>query len=380
MADTFMKQHPDIPVKVLVIPASGYGEKITTMIGGGVPPDIFTTGETVIPEVVGNNFNVDLNSLVEKENYDLSDFYPEVIEGLTFDGQLVGLTDNWDTQVMYYNKDLFDQAGLDYPDESWTWDDFKVAARELTSGEGSDKVYGAIFDTWFPPLYDQVWSFGGEVFNEEGTECALDTPSSMKAIEFIRTLFAEGLSPSPTQLRQAGQSSVQTFLSGRAAMWIGNGRWTSYELADVEEFDWAIAPVPEGPAGRANFLHISTFVISKTSDNIDGAWEFLKFMVSEQGIQLTLGNFQGIPSRKSLAVSSAVRNDPLVQEHNSLKPFLQSLPTAHAANFPTGWGPAQDILDAEMDPIWTGEKTPAEWLPEVCDQVDEALAEAREEA
>ncbi|MBA2724469.1 MAG: extracellular solute-binding protein [Actinobacteria bacterium] len=372
LAEAFMKQHEDIPVKIQVIPAEGYDQKVFTSIAAGEPPDIFGSGDVIIPTIVSKNYALDLNTLIEKEDYDLSSFYPQVLDGLRFDGKLVGLTDNWDTQVMYYNRELFDKAGLDYPDGTWTWDDFVSNAKQLTEGEGPEKVFGAVHGTWFVPIFDAVWSFGGEVFSEDGSECLLDSKESVAGVQAVADLIEEGLSPTPEQLE--GQSPTQLLLSGRAAMVIDAGRWGAFELQEGR-VDWAVAPLPKGPAGRQNFFHLGMFAIARNSDSKENAWEFLKYMVSKEGIQSTVDNLQGIPARKPVAKSSVITDSAIVQEHDALDPFLESLPTAHTAPYVEDFAVYIDTIGAGMDPIWSGEKSAAEVLPSVCDKVEEQIAE-----
>ncbi|MDP9209272.1 MAG: extracellular solute-binding protein, partial [Actinomycetota bacterium] len=157
-AKAFMAKHPEIKVKLLTIPGQGYDQKVVTMIAGGKPPDVFVSGDVQIPTIVRKRYALDLASFIERDRYDLSDFYPEVVKGLTFDGRVVGVADNWDTQVLYFNKTLFDRANVGYPDADWTWDDLVAAARKLTSGGGGEKRFGVTLDPWFAPLLDQIWA------------------------------------------------------------------------------------------------------------------------------------------------------------------------------------------------------------------------------
>lgn len=373
LANEFMKQNPKIPVKVQVIPTNGYNEKIFTEVAAGTPPDIFNSGDVIIPTIVSKNYAYDLNKFVRRDHYDLSKFYPEVIDGLTFQDKLVGLTDNWDTQVMYYNRDLFDQAGLSYPDASWTWDDFAAAARRLTSGEGPKKVYGAVLGTWFAPLLDQIWSRGGDMFNQDGTQCVMDSPQAVQAVQSVADLIKEGVAPTPQQLE--GQSPTQLMLSGRGAMVLDAGRWAAFDL-EQGRVDWAVAPVPKGPEGRANFFHLSMYAITRTSDSPENAWKFLKFMVSKKAIEESVKNMQGIPARPTLTKSPAFRNDPLVKQHDTLQPFLESLPTAHKAPYVANFEQYDDTIGSGLDRVWTGDETAAEALPKVCEAVDKQLSQA----
>jgi multiple sugar transport system substrate-binding protein len=378
LAEQFMEDHPDIPVKIQTIPADGYDQKVFTSIAAGNPPDIFGSGDVIIPTIVSKGYAVDLNKFVERDNFNLNAFYPDVVEGLTFEGQLVGLTDNWDTQIMYYNRDLFDAAGLEYPDGTWTWDDFVSAGRQLTEGEGPKKIYGAVHGTWFAPVFNSIWANGGDILNEDATKCVIDSPQATEAIQNVADLIDEGLSPTPSQLE--GQSPVQLMLSGRAAMFIDAGRWAAYELQEAgDRVDWAVAPVPKGSEGRANFFHLAMFAIAENSDSQENAWEFLKFMVSKEASKVLLANAQGIPARKKLATAPSFKNDPIVKQHNTLQPFLESLPTAHKAPYVVDFPVYLDTIERGIDPVWAGDKTAAEVLPGVCDKVDDQLQQAQEQ-
>jgi len=373
-AEAFMKENPNISVELMPIPEEGYDEKVLTMIAGGNAPDIFGSGDVVIPTIVKKNYGMDLKPFVERDGYDLSDFYPQLVEALTYEGRLVGVADNWDTQVMYYNKNLFDANGLSYPTKDWTWDDFLNAARKITSGSGQDKIFGAIYDTWFAPVYDQIWSYGGEIYSEDGSKCLLDSPEAIAAIDSIQALFAEGIAPSPQALQGMGQESLQLFLSGRVGMLIGNGRWAAYDLLQVDKFDWAVAPIPKGPAGRGNFFHVSIFAIASQAKNPDAAWEFLKFMVSPEGMRIAVDNMQGIPSRQSVANHADFINHPLIQKHDSLQPFVDSLPSIRNAPYLLNFFKYQDQIDVALESVWSGEKKAADVLPAVVAEINAELA------
>ena len=132
LAADFMKLHPGVTIKFTIVPGTSYDQKIQTMIAGGKAPDIFGSGDVQIPNIVAKKFALNLTPLVKRDKYDLSQFYPAIVQNLTYGGQLVGLTDNYDTEVMYYNTTLFQKAGVAPPTSSWTWADFVNAATRLT--------------------------------------------------------------------------------------------------------------------------------------------------------------------------------------------------------------------------------------------------------
>ena len=371
LAKKFTAENPDVKVTFTVVPATAYSQKVQTMIAGGKAPDIFNGGDVQIPNYVAKKYVLDLKPYVEREKYDLSDFYPEIIDNLTYENQLVGLTDNYDTQVMYYNTDLFKKAGVAEPTKDWTWDDFLNAARKITSGSGSTKTYGAVHDNWFAPYYDRIWANGGEPFPDNGKKCGFTSPEAVKAFTQIQDLYKEGLSPSPTAF--AANGTEQQFLSGKVGMLIGSGRWSAYSLKDVKKFNWKIAPLPKGDKGRANFFHISMFAIPRASKNPEAAFAFLKYMVSEAGIKAGLANMQGIPARKAVAESAAFTKDPFNVEHNAVQAFTDSLPTVRRAPSLTNFSEVNDTATAKLNPIWSLKATPAEALPAVCAAIEPKL-------
>jgi multiple sugar transport system substrate-binding protein len=371
LASSFMKLHPGVQVKVLLIPATNYDAKVETMIAGGTPPDIFNSGEVQIPNIIDKHFALDLTPLAKRDHYDLSAFYPQVIKGLTFHGQLSGLTDNWDTEVMYYNASLFKQAGVAPPTDKWTWTDFMRAAGRLTSGKGPTKTYGAAFDNWWAPVFDQVWAWGGDPFPNNGQKAGFASKKAIAGVQSIVDLYKSGDALTPTQM--TNQGAEEAFLGGRVGMLIGEGRWAAYDLRDVKKFLWKVTPLPKGPAGRANFFHLSLYAIARTSRNSDAAWEFLKYMVSPAGIRLGLSEMQGIPSRTALAASNTFSKAPFVAKHDAYKPFIESLPTVRSVGDVPNFDQIRDQFYAALDPVWSFKKTPKQVLPPLAAKIDKEL-------
>lgn len=159
-------------------------------------------------------------------------------------------------------------------------------------------------------------------------------------------------------------------------MLIGNGRWASYDLQAVKRFTWAMAPLPQGPNGRANFFHLSMFAIAANSPNQSEAWQFLQFMVSKQGIETTVGNAQGVPSIPSMVQDPAFISSSIVAGHDTVKPMLASLPTAHRAPDIANFNQFQDQLDAAWDPMWAGSQTPQVAMDKFCQSIQPVLAGA----
>ena len=376
-AKAFEQRYPKVKVKVVTVPATGYDQKILTLIAGGHAPDVFGSGDVQIPTIVNKNYALDLKPYMDADKFDTSAFYPQVIDGLTYDGKVVGLTDNWDTQVMYYNRKLFQQAGVQPPTADWTWDDYAAAAKKLTSGSGPNKTWGSVWQKWFVPVGDAVTAAGGQVYAEDNKSCALTQPAAMKALTFLDQLHKDGSDPGYVTLdpRNAlGRSGDDVFKDGKAAMLVGDGRWAAYDFQSVKGLDWAMAPVPKGPVTRSNFFHLSMFAIPSNTKNPNAAWQFLKFITSEEGAKMGIDNAQGIPAREAVAKSQAVAGAPLATEHDAYQPLIDSLPTARRAPQLSNFSNYQDKIDNALEPLWRGKKSPQEAAANACKAVDPILA------
>ncbi len=372
-AAAFEKLYPKIKIKIQLIPAQSYDQKIATEIAGGNAPDVFGTGDVVIPSLVKKNYTLDLLPYMKADGYDTSALLPQVLEGLTYDGKVVGLTDNWDTQVMYYNKDMFAKAGVAEPTNDWTWDDYMAAAKKLTSGSGRNKIYGSEWQKWWVPIADAVGGAGGSEYDQAGTKCTLTDPKSVAGLSFVQSLVKAGVDPGPTENGALGMEGDEFFLNGKAAMMIGAGRWAAYEFLGAK-FNWAIAPIPKGPAGRSNFFHLGAYAIPSNSKNPDAAWKFLRFITSEQGVLMGAENAQGMPAIKALVDNPVIKNTAVVTKHNGLQPFLDSLPSARRAPQLSNFALYQDKIDAAVLGVWQGKTTPEKAAASACKAVDAQFA------
>ncbi|MFL7793355.1 MAG: extracellular solute-binding protein, partial [Anaerolineae bacterium] len=148
VVDAYEAQNPNVHVELIDIPSAEYTDKISIMLSGGDETDIITVKD--IPQysaMLTRDQVIPLESNIEKDGLDLS-VYSGAAEELTYEGSIYALPFRSDIWILYYNKDLFDQAGVDYPTNDMTWEEFDQIAREMTSGSGADKVYGAHFHTW----------------------------------------------------------------------------------------------------------------------------------------------------------------------------------------------------------------------------------------
>lgn len=375
VADAFMKIHPEIKIETWNEPWDNYFTKIQALWASGDPnavPDIAFLWPT--PKYAAEGVLENLDPYIQKSGYNLNDYWGGLLESAKYKGSVYGLPRDIEVNVLYYNKDLFDKAGVKYPDESWTWDDLLAAAEKLTVKDASGKVTqyalameGGKYSKW-------VNQNGGAILDDyvNPSKCMLAEPKSIEAIKFFADMMNKGYAMRDADLSQAGGDAA-VFLSGQAAMIIQNTSRVSTFNAAKMNYDVAVVPIPKGgkrwnPAGGA------AWVMSAKSANKEAAWTFLQWLQSADGGQkLYTERGEIFPALQSAANSPAFLTDQPPANK-------QGIITEAAASGVGGFGyfPEWDELDSSvigpaLQRIWAGEADPAQLLPETCKQVDQFL-------
>lgn len=279
IAADFEDANPDITVEIQVTPYEQYFTKLQAAAGGGEAPDVFWMNGPNFQLYASNGVITPISAQVKDDDLDTS-VYPDALTDLySLDGELYGLPKDFDTIGLWYNKTLFDAAGVDYPDESWTWADLKDAAATL-----SDKKTGTFGITAAlegqQDYYNTIFQAGGHVVSEDGTASGYDDPATIEGLRFWTDLIESGSSPSLQQMTDT--LPLQWFESGKTAMFYGG----SWNVAEFKNNDYTkdkvdVAPLPEGKE-RAVVIHGLANVISANTDHADAAWKFVKYLGSEE--------------------------------------------------------------------------------------------------
>jgi len=372
--DDFEKEYPGIKVKMTFVAGGQYFDKLLTMIAGGTPPDVFGFHETVALDYPPRGMVLNLQPLIERDNFDLGKYYKLALDPFRYKGDLYGLP--WDgtiTEVTtFYNVDLFDKAGVSYPDETWTWDTFLDAAKKLTKKvKGRTTQWGFCTDKGLPWWINFVWQNEGSIFNKEGTRCTLDEPAAYEALQWYADLANKyQVSPTPNYSADMG-GMMQMFLTGKVAM-INGAIWMVPIFRDIKDFQWDVAVPPKGKV-RAVLVCGSAFAISPESKYIDESWEFLKFATGETGCIYELKTGSNIPAIKSLA-DSELFLDPTKPPKNA-RICLDVLEYGRNYDMCPNYSRVIQPINTQLDYLWTGEKTAKEVCIEAAKQANKLLAE-----
>lgn len=311
----FEAENPDILVQLEAVAGRDYYARLLTQVAAGAAPDIMQIGDDAVAQFVNAGAILPLDEFAASEEYPLdpSIYLPGLLDPGYYNGQLYFLPKDYSTLGVYYNKRLFDEYGVEYPQDGWTWDDFLATAQALTKdtdGDGNTDVWGVQLPAnWTSGFEYWVTAAGGTLINPDGSGYAgfMDSDAAKAAIKFYADLYnVHMVAPPPADLASFGGGNSE-FDSGRAAMRIF-GRWPQGGMLNNPNIDLGVVGLPAGET-RTNVLFWGGFGISSTTENAEAAWRFLRFYTGAQAAE-TWKNW-ALPTVASVAEESGLTTDPI---------------------------------------------------------------------
>ncbi len=282
----FEEENPNIKVEVDSASFGDYFIKLENVVTGGGGADVFQMNGVNITKYAQAGILAPLDDVIANSTLDMNN-YPEAINEIyNMDGVQYGLPIDFDTIAMWYNKDLFDQAGVEYPTSDWTWEDMVAACEAITAlGDG---IYGtnANFNEQ-ENFYNTVFSNGGYLVN--GDDFGFEDPKTREAVQAWVSLMEDGLSPSQASLQET-YPDLQ-FLAGKLGMyWCGS--WMISLLTDPESpvsdhID--VVEIPTFNGDRQSVIHGKANVMSADTEHPEEAALFIQFL-SESMANETMAN------------------------------------------------------------------------------------------
>jgi multiple sugar transport system substrate-binding protein len=376
MSEMFMERNDAITVKYELLPWDQYKQKLNATLVTGNPPDVWYTAPTFYFEYVDRGQLVDISPYLEVDG-DISedDWFPRAIDQWRAGDQdhLFGLPSDFVAQVAYYNKDLFDEAGLDYPEEGWSWDDLLTMAQAMTKRDASGRteVWGcmALRNGWH--LDQVIESMGGEVINEEQTECLLTaSPIPAEVLQFMVDLIYEHeVAPPSGEFEGMGSP----FLTGQVGIDFG------LTIGQIQykdaPFAWSNQLIPEGTAEQVNYGGANGFVVSSPTQYPDQSYEFVKFLTSQAGPILYIGTGL-VPVRQDLATNPAFLQQPPPPDDYDV--WAKAVEYSDH-NYGRGFDEWQSAKNNELEAAYLGNVTPEEAVENACEAMNAALARIQQE-
>jgi multiple sugar transport system substrate-binding protein len=368
IAADYMAKHPDVHIELQNAPWSGYFTKLDAELAAGGGPDVFFI--TNVPSYAARNTLEDLGPWIAKTNFPIDQYVKDSLRIHSLNGKLYSIPRDTATNVLYYNKDDFDKAGIKYPDDTWKWADLQAAAKKLTVTSGGRVTrYGLVLESNEWPMF--VYQNGGSVFDDpvQPTTFTLGDDKGAAAIQWVADMINKDKSVPNFQESDQMGGTASMFTADQASMSITNAsRLGSYANAT---FKWAVAPVPAGPDGiKANEAGGAGFAMNANSKIKDAAWAFMQYLCGPDG-QIAFTSSGGSPAVPAMIGNADVKAsfkapfaDVFLSESENGKVFPQ---------FPKYVDITNKLIQPALDKVWNGESTAADALGGIKDQVNAAL-------
>lgn len=371
IAAEFVEQHETVEeVDFDVLPFEDYNDSLTVQLAGGNAPDLGWIFERNAPEFVEAGALHDVGGqLRASEDYGFDDI-EESAMALWSDGDAVyGYPFSTSPFAMFYNAEMFDEAGLETPSElleqgAWTWEAAADAAATVVD-EGVAR-HGMIVRDFDFDIWDNlatVWrGWGASAWSEDGTECEMADPEMVDAMTYLHDLiFERGGHPGP------GQSA--DFFAQDAAMTI-----TQISRANLIEdaFDWGIVPLPEGPAGAAQVVGQAGVGVFSASQARAEAVDFLEFWTNEENSQ-RMAQFFPPPRGQLLTADLLAETNPLLSEDQLEEVVIQGIATGDPIPSHRNFAQVRDTVRSELDALWEADADVSAVLEQVCASMDPLL-------
>lgn len=372
--DGFKKAHPGVEVELDRAPYGEYITKVLTLFSGGLAPDVMCVNAEQMISFASRGLFVDLKPYTDKDpSLKLSDFYPEVIRHYTVNGVLTALPrDIAPVCVIYYNKKIFDAAGLPYPKNDWDYQQFLAAAQKLTKKEGGRTTQWGFADEWI--AWDPwVYAFGGSMVDnvEKPGHCVLDSPQAVAGIQFRGDLMQKyKVAPNPSNLTAMGAlGSSDLFTNGTCAMFY-SGIWLTPQFRQIKNFDWDVVEFPKGPKGHRGFpLSAAGYAIVKGTKNPDLAYDLVKFLAGEVGQKYMAATGLTQPALKPLAKSAVFLDGQTPKSKGFLVDAVKYGTFQPIDEHVNEW--YNGMMVPALDKVWSGKETSAQALAKVTAAINE---------
>ncbi len=292
MVDKFEAANPGIKVELTAIAPKEYWTKLAAMAAAGKMPDVVNMHPNSVEDFVGQKALVDLTPFIQKD-FKEEDYFWSVLESsFNVGGQYYGIPFAWVGTVLYYNKTLFDEAGLSYPEWGWTWDEFLTDAKALTKdNDGDGKI-----DTWGYMIFGRyavndgwILQNDGGYLDRENKKFAPDE-NAVEALSFLSDLVhVHKVSPQPKNY-DLDSKKIKILFSKRQSAMVTEGSWNIEYFRNINPVNdaWDLVPVPRGPHWKEDVMHAwaDGMAIAAASEHPAEAWEFIKYLVNERPADL----------------------------------------------------------------------------------------------
>ncbi len=366
MIAAFQDKYPHITIDSETI---GYGEYFTqlqTRVASDTAPDCYELNYENFVAYANKDVLLEVEPLYPAANFSTSSLNTKALEAFQVDSVQYGLPASFSDVLLFYNKDLFDEAGADYPTEDWTWIEEQAAAEKIRA-LGEDK-FGIFHPVHFWEFYKVVRQNGGSILNEDKTAFTLNTPQNVETLQFmVDRVQKSNVMPNEAQL--AGMGDWDFFVDGRIGM-VVTGVWAFPHFTENCEFNWDVAIEP-GMKNKATHFFSNGLVINKKTEVPNEAFQWVAFMsASKEAANIRVEAGWELP---------ATTDQEILDKYMSLTPpdnrkaVFDSLDYLVTPPVIEQFAEMADIIGLELSAAAEGAKTPQEALDDAQKALEAAI-------
>lgn len=364
IADEFMKQNPNVKIEIQPLVAAtdttSYLQKVDLMLASDEQIDIiYFSGGNQASQKIDSGSIIPLNDLAEERGIDLATEYKN---SLAFDGKYYTLAREDSPYIVFMNKDMLEEAGLEVPPLDWTWEDYREYARALTKGEGADKVYGSYFNTW--DTLAQIGYFPDTQYYKEDGSPNFDNPSFHDFLQLRYEMEQEGISTPYADIKSQGMAYRDMFFNEKVAM-IPMGTWLCGDIKDLEkyphDFETTFAALPRLTEDQEPNVSLgsggSGYAIAKSCEHPQEAFDFIYFLTT-WGADYNKSRMSAWSKSDEETVAKAVmgENEDLY-DYEAYQNVMDSLKQIQLSQFPEYNAEILQVFQEETEMGLTGVQT-----------------------
>jgi len=372
--DAFHEAHPEIKVVPVAVAYNDHHTKLLTQIAGGMAPDVMRIDSYFFADFINADAMLDITDLIERDNINMDLYYEAGLLDSIHNGRYYGLP--WGTAPLYMvvNIGMFEEAGLPVPDPDWDWDQFLGIIKKLSRGEGTKRQYGFGFESNLVSLFPFIWGSGGDLFDEARTTFTLNDPKAVGVFDTFAKMVADNLVPDPANFLTTEVLSRWT-INNTVAMRYGSAQ-EILALQQAEDLRFIVMPMPGGNEVKNTTVYKSNTVsISKSSQNKEAAWTFLKFLRGPglEGERLYM-KANRIPPTFNVPELWELFADPTKHPKNIVE-MTQLIASKYAHTLPLrpGWNEFTSIIESELQKVFAGQIPAQEAMVKIAPRVQEVL-------
>lgn len=360
-----------IKTEISVVKWDEYWTMLEAGAQGGSLPDVFWMHSNESQRYMSNDMLLDLTDKIKDSDLIDPENYPEDIWGLyTYDDKYYAVPKDIDTIALWYNKTLFDEAGLDYPTADWTWDDVTEAAKKLTKDDGSQYGLAMRNDNNQAGYYNLIYDNGGYIISDDKTKSGWDDEKTIAAMQTLEGWIKDGVIPSLETMSENNEDVL--FEAGKIAMTC-QGSWM---LAAFKENEYTAAncdcvelPKNAETGRRASSYNGLGWAASASGEHTDEAWQLIEYLGSKEAQEKQAELGVTMSAYKDTSDAWAKSADFNLQAYLNMMDDMEIRP--YSKSTVTWENEDNEILKG----VYTGDITMEEACKQMADQMNEKLAE-----